>query len=588
MAEGKEMSPENPEFVEKGVEAAADDEIGENWLEGKPLKVRIAVQFCRFFTAFSALYFFLVSLSLMGDAFQALTGKSAGSLFSGQESPIVGLMIGIIATVLVQSSSTTTSIVVVLVGQGLIDVQTAIPIIMGSNIGTSVTSTIVSLGFAEDPEAYERGFAGATVHDMFNYLNVLLLLPLELLVSALRGGKGGILQLVAEGISEARGESELEGGSDFEDSNPIKKITNPILDAIIGINKDVITDQATGFPDELVDEATVDCELTFTFTNEVEEVLEIGCIDFVCDFCPEGQFNQTLFDLAEDIFKNEKLIESGFLKDWGDIGGGIAALLMSLVILIGSLAIIVKMLSTLLKGPAEKVLIKSLNHNYMCGNYVSIILGCAITFVVQSSSITTSLLTPLVAVGALDLENMFPYTLGANIGTTGTGLIAAAASGEQTGYTIALVHFFFNIFGTLFWYPIPRLRKVPLDAARFLGSLAAIERTVPLLYIAFAFVIYPLIFFAFAEGFRADNIALVIFTVLLFLVFMGLHFYGIFWYLARDGRRKLRKFLKERRARLDAKLAEKKGKTLVSTMALANGTKKTEVEAESEGKEESV
>lgn len=51
---------------------------------------------------------------------------------------------------------------------------------MGANIGTSVTNTIVSIGQIADKEQYRRAFAGATVHDMFNLLSVLILLPLEL------------------------------------------------------------------------------------------------------------------------------------------------------------------------------------------------------------------------------------------------------------------------------------------------------------------------------------------------------------------------------------------------------------------------
>ena len=62
----------------------------------------------------------------------------------------------------------------------MLDVKTAIPMIMGANIGTSVTNTIVSLGQAGDRNQFRRAFGGATVHDMFNWLCVLVLLPLEL------------------------------------------------------------------------------------------------------------------------------------------------------------------------------------------------------------------------------------------------------------------------------------------------------------------------------------------------------------------------------------------------------------------------
>jgi sodium-dependent phosphate cotransporter len=57
-------------------------------------------------------------------------------------------MIGLLATVVVQSSSTSTSIIVSMVASEIIPVRFAIPIIMGSNIGTSITSTFVALSQA--------------------------------------------------------------------------------------------------------------------------------------------------------------------------------------------------------------------------------------------------------------------------------------------------------------------------------------------------------------------------------------------------------------------------------------------------------
>ena len=91
-----------------------------------------------------SLYLFLFGLDLMGGSFSALGSKGAGNLFTFSDNPIAGLMVGILATVLVQSSSTSTSIVVGLVGADVLAVKQAIPIIMGANIGTSVTNTIVT------------------------------------------------------------------------------------------------------------------------------------------------------------------------------------------------------------------------------------------------------------------------------------------------------------------------------------------------------------------------------------------------------------------------------------------------------------
>ena len=119
---------------------------------------------------FISLYGFLFSLDLMGDSFKILGGRTAGDLFKNIENPIAGLMIGILATVLVQSSSTSTSVMVGMVGADIISVKTAIPLIMGANIGTSVTNSIVSIGQMHDKDQRERAFSGAVVHDFLNFV----------------------------------------------------------------------------------------------------------------------------------------------------------------------------------------------------------------------------------------------------------------------------------------------------------------------------------------------------------------------------------------------------------------------------------
>eukprot|EP00979_Chaetoceros_neogracilis_P009008 scaffold2021_cov314-Chaetoceros_neogracile.AAC.8 len=131
------------------------------------------------------LYFFLVGLALLGTAAKVMGGCTAGALFGDDTNPVAGLMVGILCTVLVQSSSSTTSIIVSLVGAGSVTVKSGIFMIMGANIGTSVTNTIVAMGHLGDGDELERAFAGATVHDMFNFLSVGILFPVELITTFL-------------------------------------------------------------------------------------------------------------------------------------------------------------------------------------------------------------------------------------------------------------------------------------------------------------------------------------------------------------------------------------------------------------------
>ncbi len=141
---------------------------------------------------------FVIALELMGDGIKAI-GKGSfdleGFLRTATDSPLLGLITGILVTSLVQSSSTTTSLVVTLVATGTLPVPSAIPVIMGANIGTTVTNTIVSMGHITRPGEFRLAIAGATVHDFFNWMAVLILLPLELLF--------GVISTPALAIAEA-------------------------------------------------------------------------------------------------------------------------------------------------------------------------------------------------------------------------------------------------------------------------------------------------------------------------------------------------------------------------------------------------
>ena len=126
------------------------------------------------------LYGFLVAIQMMGGAIKLMGKGASEGLFEGNLNPFAGLAVGVLATVLVQSSSTTTATIVSLVGSGALALKSAVPMIMGANIGTTVTNTLVSIGHVRRGQEFQRAFAAATVHDFFNVLCVALILPLEL------------------------------------------------------------------------------------------------------------------------------------------------------------------------------------------------------------------------------------------------------------------------------------------------------------------------------------------------------------------------------------------------------------------------
>ncbi len=345
-------------------------------------------------------YCFLVSIGLMGAAFKGFGKGFAETLISSTSNPFVGLFIGVLATSLVQSSSTTTSIVVGMVGSGVLTVSCAIPIVMGANIGTTVTNTIVSLGHVSRREEFRRAIAGATVHDFFNLICVLIMFPLNLVTGFLEH----LAQLMARFFADVGG---------FEFTSPIKTATKP---AIHGI---------------------------------------------------------------EDI-----LIKWLHLPDkWAYI----AMVGLSVVILFVALIYLVKTMRSLVIEKVESVLDDILGKNAV----LAIVSGALLTAFVQSSSITTSLMVPMIAAGILSLEAAFPIVIGANIGTTGTAILASFAAGSPAAIVIAFVHFLFNFIGAVVIYPIKPFRTIPLNLARALGDLAYEKRRYAIMYVLGVFFIVP-------------------------------------------------------------------------------------------------
>jgi len=339
------------------------------------------------------LYAFFLGLDLMGLSFTLFGKGLAEDLMSRTANPFVGLLVGILATSLVQSSSTTTSMTVALVAAGAISLEGAIPIVMGANIGTSVTNTLVSLGHVTRREEFRRAFAGATLHDFFNLLTVLVLFPVELAT--------GYLARTASAF-----ERVLEGGGGAELLNPLKEVVRPVAEGVVALTRD-----------------------------------------------------------------------SGWLT-----------LLVGIVLLFLALKLLVDLLKTLLSSRAESILHRTLFRSALA----AIGAGAAMTVMVQSSSITTSIMVPLVGAGVVTLEQLFPLTLGANLGTTVTAMLAALSTGDPTAISVSLAHVLFNLTGAVLLYPLPPVRKIPLAMARGLGAIAAKRRWLAAVYVALVFFALPI------------------------------------------------------------------------------------------------
>eukprot|EP00929_Paragymnodinium_shiwhaense_P105448 TRINITY_DN7047_c0_g1_i1.p1 TRINITY_DN7047_c0_g1~~TRINITY_DN7047_c0_g1_i1.p1 ORF type:complete len:369 (+),score=86.70 TRINITY_DN7047_c0_g1_i1:911-2017(+) len=230
---------------------------------------------------------------------------------------------------------------------------------------------------------------------------------------------------------------------------------------------------------------------SFKKTDEDEHELLHKCDGYILDNDGEPCGKQKCFLNAYKFYKakvlNGKLLVGGFLEPAGDVAGGIIGLIISLLLLTGGLIALTTLLKMLFMSKAKM----ALRYATKLNDYVAILIGACITILVQSSSVTTSALTPLCGVGALPLEKMLPLTLGANIGTTCTALLASLVSLKFNAVQIALCHLFFNIFGILLWFPIPRMRQVPLMGARLLGLYASYYIAFPPLYILVMYIGFP-------------------------------------------------------------------------------------------------
>lgn len=344
-------------------------------------------------------YLLICAVGLIGSGFKLATGDQAKELFAFATNPFAGLVVGTVATALIQSSSTVTSIIVGLVAGGL-PVSVAVPMVMGANIGTSITNTIVSLGHVREKKEFARAFSAATVHDFFNLLSVVIFLPLEIAFGLLeKMGKALASIFVVEDASM--------GGMNF-----VKAATAPVTDTI------------------------------------------------------------------KHVF-----------EPMGSTVGGVGLIIVGIVLIFLAIHYVGKLLKSLMVGKAKDIMHTAIGKGPVSG----IFSGTLVTVLVQSSSTTTSLMVPLAGSGAFGLKQIYPFTLGANIGTCITALLAATAVTGNTAAAlqIAFIHLTYNVLGVLLIFGLPFLRYLPVKSAEWLGHTASDNKLAALAYILGVFFIIP-------------------------------------------------------------------------------------------------
>ncbi len=350
-------------------------------------------------------YLLLVAVGVVGDGFGLAVGGRSGAerLFAFATNPFVGVLLGTLTTALVQSSSTVTSIIVGLVAAGL-PVAVAIPMVMGANMGTTVTNTLVSLGHMGRPDEFKRAFAAATVHDWFNLLGIAIFLPVEVFFGLIERASAALLTVFASLGSYSTGGWDVLGSA----VRPGRAIAGMLADPL-----------------------------------------------------PER-------------------------------GGGVVLIGLGVVLILVSITYLGRALKTVMVGNARRLLHAAIGRGPAAG----ILSGTVVTVLVQSSSTTTSLMVPLAAAGVFTLREVYPFTLGANIGTTITALMAATAvtgGNREPALQIALAHFLFNVFAVTVVYGVPWLRRMPLRGADWIAELGAERKGLAIAYVLAVFFAVPAI-----------------------------------------------------------------------------------------------
>jgi sodium-dependent phosphate cotransporter len=339
-----------------------------------------------------AIFFFLFSIDLVSTSVTMIGRETAQSILLATSNPFIGLFIGLLATALIQSSSTVTSMTVAVVASGYISLGNAIPIVMGANIGTTLTSTLVSLGFITNRTQFRKAISAGTVHDFFNIIMVLLLFPLEYYY--------GFLSRMAITLTESLRDVGFVG--------------NPNL----------------------------------------------GSIEYNL-----SSLSKSFLDFLPNNF---------------------VAIIIALVFLFLSIKLLSNIIYSQLIGESKDRLTRFVFDN----PYKSFGWGMVITGGIQSSSVTTSLMVPLVASGKVKLSNSFPFVMGANIGTTLTALLAAFTK-TDAAVSLALVHLIMNMIGVLIFLPFPVLRRIPVKLAYKFGAMTLESRIIGFSYILFTFFLLP-------------------------------------------------------------------------------------------------
>jgi solute carrier family 34 (sodium-dependent phosphate cotransporter) len=289
------------------------------------------------------------------------------------------------------------------VGTGALPIRGAIPIILGANVGTTVTTTLVALTFIGNRAEFRKALAASSIHDFYNWLSLLIFFRIELICHP--------LERISRALTNALYDTGwLPNPAHF---NFVRVATRPVVDGVT---------RAT------------------------------------------SHLNSTL--------------------------GPLFTIVIGALLILAAVKYLGKLLKLLMVGRAREILTKAVGRNA----YLAMASGTGVTVLTQSSTITTSVLVPFAGAGILTPAQIYPVTVGANLGTTFTVVFAAFAvvgQDAKIGLQAAFVHLLYNGFAIIAIYVIPLLRPVPLWCAETFARIASERKWVIAVYLLTVFILLP-------------------------------------------------------------------------------------------------
>ena len=344
----------------------------------------------------------------------------------------------------------------------VLKVERAVYIVMGANIGTSVTNTIVSLAQSAERNEFRRAFQGAVVHDIFNWLSVIVFLPLEVIT-------GYLQRLTAAVVNNLHLETRETN------QKLLKVVTEPFAKLIIQIDKEIIKNIALG--DEksqkksLIKSCVSKTEKIVTLRNETTGLEYIKTVIETEDTCTF-------------LFKGTSL---------SDTDVGVILLVFSIALLCICLICIVRLLHSMPRGQMAKVIKKTINAVFpgllkWLKGFRNILVIEGMTMLLQSSSIFRPPLISHIRVWALTIGDDIWLVVASSIGPTATGILAAwvSSSNLDRGLQVAFCGLFYNISNVILLNRVQFMLPVGIRIANSLRKKAAGNRWFVIAYMIIA------------------------------------------------------------------------------------------------------